>query len=324
MNYDKIGEFIALKRKEKNLTQAGLAKRLGVTDKAVSKWERGLGCPDISILEVLANELDISILELLKGRKIENEVIKVTEANDYIKDTFKVSKHIFNEELKKILNIIIIFLSLCLTGIIICFNVSSYIRVTKKEGIIFIGSYQEEDILNSELSFYEARDRLKKYIDIIEKNNGNLSHGEHKYMLNFLKAKYKLYSKSFLFNIDKVKYYSFNDIFVNIINDYNTYESGDLSRHVNFLHIYEKYVSDTSLSVREFSSDYKYRIDSEARFEEIYNSKFQNQLFFKIDDDGFNDNMVFLLLHAFDAHMNELANILRMTEEIMEAVNIYE
>ena len=49
MNYEKIGEFISSKRKEKNMTQSDLAKKLGVTDKAVSKWERGLGCPDVSL-----------------------------------------------------------------------------------------------------------------------------------------------------------------------------------------------------------------------------------------------------------------------------------
>ena len=67
MNYEKIGEFIALKRKEKNLTQKDLAKKIGVTDKAVSRWERGIGCPDVSILEILSKELDVFVLELLKG-----------------------------------------------------------------------------------------------------------------------------------------------------------------------------------------------------------------------------------------------------------------
>ena len=81
MNYDKIGSFIQQKRKDKNLTQKQLAEKIGVTDRAISKWERGQGCPDVSILEVLSKELGCSILELLKGRKIENEVIPVTEAN---------------------------------------------------------------------------------------------------------------------------------------------------------------------------------------------------------------------------------------------------
>ena len=91
MNYEVIGSFISKKRKEKNMTQKELASKIGVTDKAVSKWERGLGCPDVSILELLANALDVSILEILKGRKIENEVIPVTEMDDYVKETINYS-----------------------------------------------------------------------------------------------------------------------------------------------------------------------------------------------------------------------------------------
>ena len=52
MNYDKIGSFIQQKRKDKGLTQKQLAEKLGVTDRAISKWERGQGCPDVSILEI--------------------------------------------------------------------------------------------------------------------------------------------------------------------------------------------------------------------------------------------------------------------------------
>jgi len=99
VNYDKIGEFILKKRKDKNLTQKGLASKIGVTEQAVSRWERGLGCPDVSILEVLVKELDISILELLKGRKIENEVMKVTEADDYIKESLNVSNKMIKDKI---------------------------------------------------------------------------------------------------------------------------------------------------------------------------------------------------------------------------------
>ena len=69
MNTEKIGKFISIKRKEKNYTQKELALKLGVTDRAVSKWERGLGCPDISLLEDLSKILDISIVELLNGEQ---------------------------------------------------------------------------------------------------------------------------------------------------------------------------------------------------------------------------------------------------------------
>ena len=66
MDNQKLGIFITELRKEKGLTQAQLAQKLNVTDKAVSKWERGVGFPDIKLLEPLADVLDISLLELMK------------------------------------------------------------------------------------------------------------------------------------------------------------------------------------------------------------------------------------------------------------------
>ena len=63
MDNQKLGIFITELRKEKGLTQAQLAQKLNVTDKAVSKWERGVGFPDIKLLEPLADVLDISLLE---------------------------------------------------------------------------------------------------------------------------------------------------------------------------------------------------------------------------------------------------------------------
>ena len=72
-----FGAFIAKCRKEKNMTQADLAIKLNVTDKAVSRWERGIGFPDINTIEPLASALEISVLELMKCERItENEVTK--------------------------------------------------------------------------------------------------------------------------------------------------------------------------------------------------------------------------------------------------------
>lgn len=58
---------LSSRRKAKGLTQKQLADRLSVTDKAVSKWERGLGFPDIKLLEPLSQALDVSILELMRS-----------------------------------------------------------------------------------------------------------------------------------------------------------------------------------------------------------------------------------------------------------------
>lgn len=63
----KIGKFISEKRKAIGMTQSCLANKLHITDKAVSKWERGLSFPDISILIPLAEILNISLYDLLKG-----------------------------------------------------------------------------------------------------------------------------------------------------------------------------------------------------------------------------------------------------------------
>lgn len=65
MNQEKIGKFIASCRKECGFTQASLAEKLGITDRAVSKWETGKSIPDASIMLELCNLLEISVNELL-------------------------------------------------------------------------------------------------------------------------------------------------------------------------------------------------------------------------------------------------------------------
>lgn len=72
MDAQKIGRFICKSRKKLNMTQCQLANKLHITDKAVSKWERGISLPDIAILIPLAEILNISLYDLLKGED-ENE-----------------------------------------------------------------------------------------------------------------------------------------------------------------------------------------------------------------------------------------------------------
>ena len=71
MDQLKIGKFIAECRKRKNLTQMQLAEKLNITDKAISKWERGVSMPDTSIMLDLCGILEISVNELLNGEEIE-------------------------------------------------------------------------------------------------------------------------------------------------------------------------------------------------------------------------------------------------------------
>ncbi len=73
MNNKKIGDYISMLRKNNNLTQKELADKLGVTDKAISKWERGAGYPDISMLKPLSKVLGITVNELLEGESDEED-----------------------------------------------------------------------------------------------------------------------------------------------------------------------------------------------------------------------------------------------------------
>lgn len=78
MDKNKTGALIAAARKEKHLTQKELAKALHVSDRAVSKWERGAGFPDVSLLEPLADALDLRVLDLLRGEEQESAEPELT------------------------------------------------------------------------------------------------------------------------------------------------------------------------------------------------------------------------------------------------------
>ena len=82
MDQIKIGRFIAKLRKEQKMTQFDLATKIGVTDRAVSKWENGRGLPDISLISALCEALEISIDELLEGERVEDsEKLKIARKN---------------------------------------------------------------------------------------------------------------------------------------------------------------------------------------------------------------------------------------------------
>lgn len=104
MNAQKTGSLIAAIRKEQNRTQQDLANELGVSSAAISKWERGIGFPDVSLIEPLATSLGITIAELFKGERIEN-----SDANEYeslLSDVVKVSTNEISKK-KRISNWII-------------------------------------------------------------------------------------------------------------------------------------------------------------------------------------------------------------------------
>lgn len=101
MNQEKIGRFIAELRKEKKMTQIDLANKLGITDRAISKWENGRGMPDLSLLAPLCEILDVSINELLSGARLDKKDYQekleenIINTIDYTDKKIKKTKKIF-------------------------------------------------------------------------------------------------------------------------------------------------------------------------------------------------------------------------------------
>ncbi len=125
-----IGETIASLRKEKGMTQNELAEKMNVTDKAVSKWERDLSCPDVNTISKLADILEVSIEELLKAKKKDNLEMKTKDLMNLIFKAVALAMGIAAVTLN-ILNQIAVKSSIIMLGIgIIC--ISIYLLTNKE------------------------------------------------------------------------------------------------------------------------------------------------------------------------------------------------
>ena len=131
MDVKKVGEFIKQKRKEKKLTQKELAQKLSITDRAISKWERGICCPDISLLKDLSSILDISINELLSGEDIEK--LELEQSEDILLKSVKQYTSIEKKKNKKLL-IFIIILLIFYVGLVIAMYLT-YNQVNKNDNM---------------------------------------------------------------------------------------------------------------------------------------------------------------------------------------------
>lgn len=94
MDQQKTGQLIAQRRKERNMTQKMLAEQIGVSDRAISKWERGAGFPDVSLIEPLADALQLSLLELFQGERQVSPPLEETCAREVLHYTLpQIRKH---------------------------------------------------------------------------------------------------------------------------------------------------------------------------------------------------------------------------------------
>lgn len=260
MNTEKIGRFIAKKRKEKNLTQKELALKLNITDRAVSKWERGMGCPDISLLEELSKILDISIIELLNGE----EVAEINEKN--IIDSMKFSKENYKNKIINNLNTILITIIIIIISILTFLNIINSINLNKK-------SLNNLNQLNIENSLNNIENKIK----IIKNNKGKYSDDDYKKITIYINSLNKLFSnetKQFLYKKNytlkdyyKFKDYSYNNFYVNYnnLNDslYYTlikYDTNIIDNMIKYERLNNKLIQINSNISNIIDNSYKYNL----------------------------------------------------------------
>lgn len=317
MNYDKIGKFILERRKVKNLTQKELAEKIGVTDKAISKWERGQGCPDVSILEILSKELDCSILELLKGREIENEVIPITEADDYIKDSIAFSHSSYKEKVRIILSRIIEVGILMIVVGLIYLNIIQFLYVEKE--------YEQKYPRDRYKVITEQLEIADRNISIIKSKQGNFSDEDYKEIVTNLEEYYNSINNLKIVESLKAKEtftYTINDIFVLGLSDYSyLYELYTLKTlmkydNSNSLKIYSDVAIYSSFSNQTGSRlarsipllSYKYRLSLKE------NDFYGNDIVPRIDE----------LYYLYVDVQNSLYKLIYLTELTMEVGDINE
>ena len=110
MDVKRTGSFIAERRKGKNMTQAELAAKLQVTDKAVSRWERGVGYPDITLLEPLAGQLGVTVLDILRGEKTFPDKMTGEETEQTVAETVRLAAVQRRQAVRRVILLAIVML----------------------------------------------------------------------------------------------------------------------------------------------------------------------------------------------------------------------
>lgn len=241
MDLKKMGRFIAELRNERGLTQKELADKLEIGDKSISKWERGINAPDISMLKKLSDELGISVADLLNGERESNSS---TVQIDAIKFYNVRSKN-------KIISFFLIILLLIMLFFVSLFNWSNH----NKYKVYMIKSFNENFklggyvILNDNkniifINDIEYIDRLSGTEDSIIIDNMNI----------YLVANNKIiYSYNYDFKDNN------NDIFLeDFFENIFVYLDDNLKMNENII---THHLNDINLKFEYFSQDEKYNIE---------------------------------------------------------------
>ncbi len=272
MDCQKIGNLILKIRKEKQMTQKEIADKLNISDKTISKWERGLGCPDISLLIPLSEILEISLYELLGGEKISKE--SQEKVDKVIKDTIQASakRRMKDKIIDGVINTILLvtLLSALVFLFILFFGQDMYQRFSYKPDSIKISDFVE-------------------YKEFLDENNCKLSLEEYECGTNGninYNVIYGLVSKLPMLEVKQNKgIYRINQTDNQISYNYYKLSEKDLNKHrldknyskksmiVNSLILFN-FVDDLKIISFEFD-DFTYLIDKD-NIANLYSNKYVN------------------------------------------------
>lgn len=170
MNQEKIGKFILKLRREKNMTQQELADKIGVTDRAISKWENGRGLPDLSLMMPLCKELGITINELISGEQIEKEDYQSKLEENIFKTIDYTNRKFANKNKMFKIAIGIMIILITITGLMFFVDVN---RMNNNDPVVFstwgfkyaplVDLYEEEIISGVENYLLEKKESEPKH-----------------------------------------------------------------------------------------------------------------------------------------------------------------
>ena len=188
MDQIKIGKFIAWKRKEQNLTQAQLAEKLGITDRAVSKWETGKSLPDASIMLEMCALLGITVNDLLCGEVVSMENYNEQMENsliEMIKQKERADKRLLTMEIVIGLTSTIFLFAMLAVGIIFMTLEKPFLAFILPVGIGFVQfiicmafALRIEQVAG----FYECRECGHRYVPSYKSVNLAMHMGRTRYM----------------------------------------------------------------------------------------------------------------------------------------------
>ncbi len=185
MDQIKIGKFISKCRKEKRMTQAQLAEKLNITDRAVSKWETGRGMPDSSIMLELCNELGITVNELLCGERLKMDDYNLKfEENLLAVQKEKEESDRRMLKLEMVIGVIssIAFLVLVFTALFAGLYPIARVGLISIGALIFITGVANAIKIEQIAGYYECRECNHKYIPSYNSVLFSTHHGRTRYM----------------------------------------------------------------------------------------------------------------------------------------------